>query len=152
MGMTVELVRNEIDNLISSMNIVLSTMLEDCLAKAIFIFCVPYLCLIGRVYEFYVGHVDKSSLYETLFHCNIQIKHHHHHLYEGIYFNLYAYGNMRIHIYIYIHSYIHLYHSYAREFLSHATKTNDLFTAGLIYIYIYAFSVSSLTLLALNNF
>jgi hypothetical protein len=29
-------------------------------------------------YEFYVGQVDKSSLYETLFHCNIQSKHHHH--------------------------------------------------------------------------
>jgi hypothetical protein len=25
----------------------------------------------------YVGHVDKSSLYETLFHCNILSKHHH---------------------------------------------------------------------------
>jgi hypothetical protein len=41
-----------------------------------FIFCVYYLYLIGRVYMFYVGHVDKSSLYETLFH--IQSKHHHH--------------------------------------------------------------------------
>jgi hypothetical protein len=41
-------------------------------------FCVHYLCLIGRVYVFYVGHVDKSSLYETLFHCNILSKHHHH--------------------------------------------------------------------------
>jgi hypothetical protein len=27
------------------------------------------ICLIGRVYVFYVGHVDKSSVYETLFHC-----------------------------------------------------------------------------------
>jgi hypothetical protein len=36
----------------------------------------PFLC--SRVYEFYVGHVDKSSLYETLFHCNIVSKHHHH--------------------------------------------------------------------------
>jgi hypothetical protein len=43
-----------------------------------FIFCVHYLCLIGRVYVFYVGHVDKSSLYETLFHCNILSKHHDH--------------------------------------------------------------------------
>jgi len=33
----------------------------------------------GRVYVFYVGHVDKSSLYETLFHCNILSKHHHIH-------------------------------------------------------------------------
>jgi hypothetical protein len=41
-----------------------------------FIFCVHDLCLIGRVYVFYVGHVDKSSLYETLFHCNILSKHH----------------------------------------------------------------------------
>jgi hypothetical protein len=30
---------------------------------------------------FYVGHVDKSSLYETLFHCNILSKHHLHDLY-----------------------------------------------------------------------
>jgi hypothetical protein len=44
-----------------------------------FIFCVHYLCLIGRVYVFYVGHVDKSCLYETLFHCNILCTHHHHH-------------------------------------------------------------------------
>jgi hypothetical protein len=27
---------------------------------------------------FYVGHLDKSSLYETLFHCNLLSKHHHH--------------------------------------------------------------------------
>jgi hypothetical protein len=26
---------------------------------------------------FYVGHLDKSSLYETLFHCNTLSKHHH---------------------------------------------------------------------------
>jgi len=26
---------------------------------------------------FYVGHVDKSSLHETLFNCNILSKHHH---------------------------------------------------------------------------
>jgi hypothetical protein len=45
-----------------------------------FILCVHYLCLIGRVYVYYVGHVNKSSLYETLFHCNILSKHHHHHL------------------------------------------------------------------------
>jgi hypothetical protein len=44
------------------------------------VFCVHYLCLIGRVYIFYVGHVDKSSLYETLFHCNILRKYHHHHV------------------------------------------------------------------------
>jgi hypothetical protein len=44
-----------------------------------FIFCVYYLCLIGRVYVFHVGHVDKSSLYETFFHCNTLSKHHHHH-------------------------------------------------------------------------
>jgi hypothetical protein len=43
------------------------------------IFCVYYLCPIGRVYVFYVGHVDKSSLYETLFHSNILSKHYHHH-------------------------------------------------------------------------
>jgi uncharacterized YccA/Bax inhibitor family protein len=41
-----------------------------------FIFCIHNLCLIGRVYVFYVGHVGKSSLYETLFHCNILSKHH----------------------------------------------------------------------------
>jgi hypothetical protein len=44
-----------------------------------FIFCVHYLCLIGRVYMFYVGHVNKSSLYEILSHCNTLSKHHHHH-------------------------------------------------------------------------
>jgi hypothetical protein len=44
-----------------------------------FIFCVHYLCLIGQVYVIYVGHVDKSSLYETLFHHNILSKHHHYH-------------------------------------------------------------------------
>jgi hypothetical protein len=38
-----------------------------------------YLYLIGRVCVFYVGHVDKSSLYETLFHCNILSRHQHHH-------------------------------------------------------------------------
>jgi hypothetical protein len=38
-----------------------------------------YFCLIGRVYVFYVGYVDTSSLYETLFHCNILGKHHYHH-------------------------------------------------------------------------
>jgi hypothetical protein len=36
-----------------------------------FIICVHYLCLIGRVDVFYVGHVDKNSLYEALLHCNI---------------------------------------------------------------------------------
>jgi hypothetical protein len=50
----------------------------------LFIFCVHYLCLIGRVYVFYVGHLDKSSLYETLFHCNILSKHHHHHKYANV--------------------------------------------------------------------
>jgi hypothetical protein len=29
---------------------------------------------------FYVGHIDKSSLYETLFHCNILSKYYHHHV------------------------------------------------------------------------
>jgi hypothetical protein len=29
---------------------------------------------------FYVRHVDKSSLHESLFHCNILSKHHHHHI------------------------------------------------------------------------
>jgi hypothetical protein len=50
-----------------------------------FIFNVHYLCLIGLVYVFYGGHVDKSSLYETLLHYNILSKHrhHHHHDLEG---------------------------------------------------------------------
>jgi hypothetical protein len=34
-----------------------------------------YLCLIGWVYVFYV---DKSTLYETLFNCNILSRHHRH--------------------------------------------------------------------------
>jgi hypothetical protein len=38
-----------------------------------------YLFLIGRVHVFYVGHVDKSCLYETIFQCNILSKYHHHH-------------------------------------------------------------------------
>jgi hypothetical protein len=38
-----------------------------------FIFCVHYLCLIGRVYVFYVGHID----YETLPDVVILRKHHH---------------------------------------------------------------------------
>jgi hypothetical protein len=37
-----------------------------------------YLCLIGQVYVFYVGYVDKSSLHETFVHCNMLSKHHHH--------------------------------------------------------------------------
>jgi hypothetical protein len=49
-----------------------------CGASISLIFCVLYLSLIGRVYVFYIGHVDKSSLYGTLFHCNILSKHHHH--------------------------------------------------------------------------
>jgi hypothetical protein len=44
--------------------------------------CFHCLCLIGRVYLFYVGLVDKSSLYETLFHCNILSKHHRHQYYD----------------------------------------------------------------------
>jgi hypothetical protein len=48
------------------------------LMKPKYSICVHYLCLIGRVFVFYVGHVDKSSLYETLFYCNILSKHHHH--------------------------------------------------------------------------
>jgi hypothetical protein len=43
------------------------------------VLCVHYLCLIGRFYMFNVGHVDKSSLYDTLYHCNILSTHHHHH-------------------------------------------------------------------------
>jgi hypothetical protein len=49
------------------------------LLQKFFIICVHYLCLIGRVYVFYVGHIDKSSLYKTLFHCNTLSKQHHHH-------------------------------------------------------------------------
>jgi hypothetical protein len=42
-------------------------------------YAVHFLCLTGRVYVFYAGHVDKSSLCEILLHCNILSKHHHHH-------------------------------------------------------------------------
>jgi hypothetical protein len=48
---------------------------EEVTRYTLFIFCVHYLCLIGRVYVFYLGYVDKSSLYET---CNTLSKHHHH--------------------------------------------------------------------------
>jgi hypothetical protein len=47
---------------------------DESLAVAIQV-CVHYLCLIGRIYVLYVGHVD----YETLFHVVILSKHHHHH-------------------------------------------------------------------------
>jgi hypothetical protein len=98
-----------------------------------YIFCVHYLYLIARVYVFYVGHIDKNSLYETLFHCNILSKHHHyHHRYrsqiitlahdiarrlgivlmkllkahsKGIYIDI----NICIYIYIHIYIYICLY-------------------------------------------
>jgi hypothetical protein len=63
-----------------------------------FIFCVHYLCLIGRVYVFYVGHVDKSSSYETLFHCNILSDHHHHHIDINDVF-VYTYDNSK---YLYV--------------------------------------------------
>jgi hypothetical protein len=67
------------------------------------IFCVHYLCLIGRVYVFYVGHVDKSSLYETLFKCNILSKHHyHHHSFMFIYICI-------LHIFIYTTYHMHTY-------------------------------------------
>jgi hypothetical protein len=47
-----------------------------------------YLCLIGQVYMFYVGHVDKSSLYETLFHCNMLSKHHYLHIFAILIYHL----------------------------------------------------------------
>jgi hypothetical protein len=53
-------------------------LIYNSLYKKAFIFCVHYSCLIGRFCVFYVGHIDKSNLYETLFHCNILSKHHHH--------------------------------------------------------------------------
>jgi hypothetical protein len=74
-----------------------------------FILCVRYLCLIGRVYVFYVGHKDKSSLYETLFHCIILSKHHHHHIF-GFFkqFPIYRLLLM-IPIYLYVYVYIYIY-------------------------------------------
>jgi hypothetical protein len=48
----------------------------SCCINALF-FCVHYLYLIGRVYVFYVGYVDKNSLYETLFLCNTLSEYHH---------------------------------------------------------------------------
>jgi hypothetical protein len=44
--------------------------------------CFHFLCLLlmpywTSLFVFYLGHVDKSSLNETLFHCNILSKHHH---------------------------------------------------------------------------
>jgi hypothetical protein len=42
---------------------------------------VSYNALFGRVYVIYGGHEDKSSLYDTLFHCSILSKHHHHNLF-----------------------------------------------------------------------
>jgi hypothetical protein len=65
-------------NMYTPINICMNVYILYCCINA-FIFCVRYLCLIGRAYVFYKGHVDKSSLYETLFHRNILSKHHHHH-------------------------------------------------------------------------
>jgi hypothetical protein len=61
---------------ISILCIAFSSCRLSCCTNA-FVFYVHYLCLIGLVYVFYVGHVDKSSLNETLFHRNILSKHHH---------------------------------------------------------------------------
>jgi hypothetical protein len=60
-----------------------------------FIFCVHYSSLIGRVYVLYVGHVDKSCLYETLFQCDILSKHPHHLM-------------LMIYIYSYVYTYIYV--------------------------------------------
>jgi hypothetical protein len=90
-----------------------------------FIFCVHYLCLVGWVYVFYVGHVDKSSLYETLFHCNILSKHHNqqiidflfilempfilsYHKYVHIQY-IYIYIYLCIYVYISIYIYVNMY-------------------------------------------
>jgi hypothetical protein len=75
-----------------------------------FLFCLHYLCLIGRAYVFYVGHVDKSSLYETFFHCNILSKyHHHHHMLVLHRFVGHAMSNMDACMYIYMCVYIHIF-------------------------------------------
>jgi hypothetical protein len=67
-----------VDYVVSNLEIAIQRLDADSLQSqgTYSIFCVHYLCFIGRVYVFYVGHVDKSSLYETLFHCNILSKHH----------------------------------------------------------------------------
>jgi hypothetical protein len=86
-----------------------------------FHFRVHYLYLIERVYMFYEGLVDKSSLHEILFHCNILSKHHHQGPFkcfrEGGYsciyirINIYRYKHiyMCIHICIYVCKYIYIY-------------------------------------------
>jgi hypothetical protein len=87
-----------------------------------FIFCVHSLWHIGRVYVFYVGHVDKSSLFETLFHCNILSKHHHHlrlrklvwrytecrYIYICICIYIYAFICMHIYKYVFVCICIHI--------------------------------------------
>jgi hypothetical protein len=103
----------------------LSCLRLSCCINA-FIFCVHYLCLIRLVYVFYVGHVDKSSLYETLFHCNTLSKHHHHTEtvlllrydiyteYVGTFGSkltryIYIYIHISMNIYVYVYIYTHLY-------------------------------------------
>jgi hypothetical protein len=86
--------------------------------KGMIMFCVHYLCLIGRMYVFYVGHADKSSLYETLFHCNILSKHHHHRIgkvmvclrlfKKGMIMRVLPFRIRKVCIYIYIYMYVYI--------------------------------------------
>jgi hypothetical protein len=97
-----------------------------------FIFCVHYLCLIGRVYEVYVGHVDKSSLYKTLFHCNILSKHHHHYI-ENCVRNMDP--HTRIYMYIYTYVYIHIL---IYNYLKHIHVHIYTYSHKRIHIHMYA--------------
>jgi hypothetical protein len=72
-----------------------------------FHFCVHYLCLIGRLYVFYVGHVD-IVVYMKPFSTAIF---YHHHIKQplrqlAICFCTYVYY-VHSYIYMYIHTYIH---------------------------------------------
>jgi hypothetical protein len=131
-----------------------------CTCTYIIIVCVHYLCLIGRVYVFYVGHVDKSSLYETLFHCNILTKHHLHHRitecrflcglttqFELMIFHengdcplRYIYNNVCIYMYIYIYTCINIYiYIYWWSFMRTGTVLSGTYIITYVYIYIYIY-------------
>jgi hypothetical protein len=114
-----------------------------------FIFCVHYLCLIGRVYVLYVGHVDKSSLYETLFHFNILSRRHHQYrdTNKTVIQSLKITKTLRIHlnmiycvyiIFVILSSFFTIY-SYHRIIFYWDSLCIHLYTCMYIYMYVYIY-------------
>jgi hypothetical protein len=107
-----------------------------------FIFCVYYLCLIGRVYVFYEGNVDKRSLYKTRFHCNILSKHHHIYICMHIYI---VYTCTYVHWFFFVihcHGVIFLLSKYCHQYSDSlysliSILTEDTFNYIHIHRYIY---------------